>query len=365
MPTIRPRSDAGPFSCSGLFGSIHANPLIRHDWLLFRNGFRKAFANLRDRLLLLAIGGIALAALAEAIAHPVPVSPLAVIAIMALGGVMTQHSARMQLAWLGAHSFLAAPALSPRLGRRYLYERHAAALGPLVILPLLLRPGALIGGVTAYLGSALLAQIQLRLPRRTTTIPTLAATPHPHASTLTAILLRQQTGLTAPRRLWPALLAAACLTAAAHVALVGTTNATVATIVLIGIASIILVRLTRVDGATIRFAAGYGFRPSHILAAHLPASAAFVTMTAVLLLLFRLPAAATILALGLFFLWTMILRILARLLHSDEKADRILILLTIALASLFTFLKWLTPLLLLGVTLQLAGRARRRRWILS
>ena len=365
MPTIRPRSDAGPFSCSGLFGSIHANPLIRHDWLLFRNGFRKAFANLRDRLLLLAIGGIALAALAEAIAHPVPVSPLAVIAIMALGGVMTQHSARMQLAWLGAHSFLAAPALDPRFGRHYLYARHAVALGPLVMLLLLLRPAGLITGVTAYLGGVLFARMTLRLPRRTTAIPALAATPRPHASTLTAILLRQQTGLASPRRLWPALLAAACPTAAVHVALVRTTNATIATIVLVGMASIIFFRLTRVDGATIRFATGYGLRPSYILAAHLTAPAAFVTLTATLLLPFRPSAAATILALGLFFLWTMILRILARLLHSDEKADRMLILLTVALALLFTFLKWLTPLLLLGFTLQLAGRARQTRWILS
>lgn len=365
MPTTRPRSDAGPFSYSGLFATIRANPLIRHDWLLFRNGFRKAFANLRDRLLLLAISGIALAALAEVIAHPMPVSPYALITIMALGGVTTQQSAGAQRAWLGAHSFLAAPALDPRLGQQYLYARHAVALGPLVMLLLLILPAGLIRGVTAYLGGALLARIKSRLPRRATAIPTLAATPRPHANTLTAILLRQQTGPAAPRRLWPALLAAACLTAAVHVALVGTANATVATIVLVGMASIILFRLTRVDGATIRFAAGHGLRLSHILAAHLPASAAFVTMTAALLLPFRLPAAATILALGLFFLWTMILRILARLLHSDEKADRVLILLTIALALLFTFLKWLTPLLLLGFTLQLAGRARQRRWILS
>lgn len=364
MPTTRPRSDAGPFSYVRDLGKFYANPLIRNDWLLFRNGFRKAFARLRDRCLLLAIGGVACAALVEAIAHPMPVGPFAPVGMMALCGAITQHSARSQQAWLGAHSFLAAFALDPRLARQHLWIRHALAFGALAALLLLIRPDALVGGIPAYVAAALLSE--RTMPRLwQSRAPTASAhRPHLHAGSLTAILLRRQTGIDRPFLWGAALLAVTSAIVAIHLALVPTAGATAATVGLVALAGIILFRLTRVDGATIRFAAGYGLRSIGIIAAHLPASLAFVATTTGLLLLFRSPAAATIPAFGLLLIWTMILRILARHIHSDTKADHVLVLLAVALALLFSFLKWLTPLPLLGFTIHLARRARRNRWTL-
>ncbi|MFW7266917.1 hypothetical protein ACMAUO_02980 [Gluconacetobacter sp. Hr-1-5] len=315
------------------------------------NAFRACFALWRDRMLaLFTLAGFLSCLHLWGRSQPWPMMAAAGGFVACLLGCAIERFLDERLAFHETDGLLAAAALRRRERRQYRMAWHLVGLGIAAFMTLALRPALLPATLPGYVVGVLLGQVTVHVVRSLAPVGTA-----PVMRRILAWPRRWLAGVGAAVVMVPVLLLVARLPdPAARLWLAG-----------IG-ASVIALGLTGIDHDVVRFMAGAGHAPWHVIRHHVRGLAAFgVPATLVAFLAIGPAGGGVLLAVSGGSLFLVSLNILVALLYGKQAASLVIMLTFAMIAVIASMLPVLLPLFLVVFLWQLGRRAAARTWIVA